>query len=79
MRELAQQHGPEAIAAMVDLMRSAKLEAVRLAAAEALLSRGYGKPAVQIGDGPDTPPLTVIVTRYDDPERTLTSQMEANP
>jgi hypothetical protein len=46
VRELAQGYGPEAIATLVDLMRDADFETVRVAAAKELLDRAYGK-AVQ--------------------------------
>jgi hypothetical protein len=41
--ELVRQHGPEAVARLVILMRS-KNEAVALRATETLLDRGYGRP-----------------------------------
>lgn len=43
IRQLAQQHAPEAIQKLVDHMRS-KDERVSIAACNALLDRGYGKP-----------------------------------
>ena len=45
MRELARSHGPEAVAKLVQLMRAAEDERVQLGAAEALLTRGFGRPA----------------------------------
>ena len=44
VRELARQYGAEAIAKLVSLMRG-KDSRIALAAAEALLDRGFGKPA----------------------------------
>jgi hypothetical protein len=43
VRELAREHSEEAIETLVDLMRHAKSDAARGAAAQALLDRGYGK------------------------------------
>jgi len=43
VRELAQGYGPEAIATLVDLMRDADFETVRVSAAKELLDRAYGK------------------------------------
>ena len=53
IRELAQRHGPEALQTLVELLRSGK-EPIRLGAAEALLNRGYGRPAQAVElAGPD--------------------------
>ena len=43
VRELAREYTEEAIETLVDLMRHAKSDAARGAAAQALLDRGYGK------------------------------------
>jgi len=43
VRELARAHTEEAVETLVDLMRHAKSDAARGAAAQALLDRGYGK------------------------------------
>ncbi len=43
VRELARDQSEEAIETLVDLMRHAKSDAARGAAAQALLDRGYGK------------------------------------
>jgi hypothetical protein len=42
---MAQKHGPEAIEALVRLMRNSKSAAIRALAADKLLDRAYGKPA----------------------------------
>ena len=60
VKELARQHGAEAIATLIRLMRS-KNEAVAIRAAEALLARGYGRPA-QESDAENTRPLQIIIT-----------------
>ena len=43
VREMARDHTEEAIKTLVDLMRHAKSDAARGAAAQALMDRGYGK------------------------------------
>jgi hypothetical protein len=50
--EEARNHTLEAICVLSELMRSANSESVRLNAAEAILSRGWGKPvqAFQVDD-----------------------------
>jgi hypothetical protein len=42
--DLARQHAPEAMAALVEIATQGKSESARVAAATALLDRGYGKP-----------------------------------
>ncbi len=42
-RELALQHGPAALAALVKLSKKAKSESVRLAAIRKILDRAYGR------------------------------------
>ncbi len=42
--QLARERGPEAIAALVKVMTKGKSEAARVAAANALLDRGWGRP-----------------------------------
>ena len=44
IRQLARERGPEAIAALVKVMTEGKSEAARVAAATALLDRGWGRP-----------------------------------
>lgn len=45
VRKLAREYTQEAIETLADLMRNDSRGATRLAAANALLDRGYGKPA----------------------------------
>src|SRR5215471_20364818 len=42
--DLARQHAPEALAALVEIATQGKSESARVAAATALLDRGYGRP-----------------------------------
>src|SRR5450631_3407093 len=44
IQELARQHAPQALAALVEIATSGVSESARVAAACALLDRGYGKP-----------------------------------
>jgi hypothetical protein len=44
IQELARQHAPEALAALVEIATSGASESARVAAACALLDRGFGKP-----------------------------------
>lgn len=60
VRELAQQHGEEAIQRLVQLMRS-KDERVAIAASNALLDRGFGK-SLQAGDQPASEPVRFELT-----------------
>jgi hypothetical protein len=55
VRELAQTYGPRAIRRLAQLMRSSN-ERVAVAAASALLDRGYGKPPLAV-TGADGAPL----------------------
>lgn len=48
IRELARKHCPRAIAVLVEIMEHGEREQARIGAAEALLDRGYGKPAQEI-------------------------------
>jgi hypothetical protein len=48
LSELARDHTEEAVAALVDVMRRGTSESARIAAANAVLDRGYGKAAVSL-------------------------------
>jgi len=60
VKELARQHGVEAIETLIRLMHS-KNEAVAIRAAEALLARRSGNPA-QESDVENERPLQIIIT-----------------
>lgn len=64
IRALAQRHGLEAIEALANALRS-KDPKISIMAANALLDRGYGKPAQTIGSDPEQP-LTHNVTVLDE-------------
>ena len=60
IRELAQAHGPDAIAEAARLMKSAASEATRIAAIGLILDRGYGKSVQPMEHGgPDGDPITL--------------------
>jgi hypothetical protein len=48
LRELARQHTEDAILTLVEICRNGENEGARIAAANALLDRGWGKPAVPV-------------------------------
>lgn len=48
IQELARKHAPEAIQALVDIAMRGESESARVAAASALLDRGYGRPSQQM-------------------------------
>ena len=49
VRELAQEHTPEAISTLVEIMKNKdSKDAARVAAATALLDRGYGRPGQSV-------------------------------
>jgi hypothetical protein len=61
VRELARKYTDEAILALVDVLRNKKERgSARVAAAEALLSRGYGRPAQAIELSGADGPLTIL-------------------
>ena len=62
VRDLARTHTSDAIQTLVSIMRDGRKEAARVAAAQAILDRGWGK-AVQDLDiaGPAGAPLEIVV------------------
>ena len=58
IKELARSFGKEALEKMAALLESDD-EKVRLAAAQALLDRGYGKPTQMIAGDDELPPIQV--------------------
>jgi hypothetical protein len=66
VKELAKQHTALALETLVNLCQNGKAESTKLAAAIALLDRGWGRPAQAIiGGDEDDPPiqLSEIVIR----------------
>jgi hypothetical protein len=80
IRELARQHTGAALATLVEVCQNGENESARVAAANALLDRGWGKPAVPI-TGPDLP--TVITFKMGDrdlrPPKDVTPAADAEP
>jgi hypothetical protein len=60
VRTLALKHGPDAIAALVKIVNDGTSEASRIAAANALLDRAYGK--ARQGGAPVEPPEETRLT-----------------
>jgi hypothetical protein len=60
LKELAALHTEDCIAVLVQLRDHAEAEQVRLAAANALLDRGHGRPRQEI-EGNDEGPVTIII------------------
>ena len=58
VKELAREHGPDAIKRLVELMASDN-ERTAVTACEAILNRGYGRPAqaVTVAGDEDKPPV----------------------
>ncbi|MEK9985838.1 MAG: hypothetical protein VW879_13955 [Opitutae bacterium] len=60
LSELARAHTDEALLTLVDVARNGRTDAARVSAANALLDRAYGKPAViQENEVIDLPPLII--------------------
>ena len=62
IRSLARSHSETAISALAGIAQNGTSESARVAAAEALLNRGWGKPAQPVdGDG-EGGPVQLTVT-----------------
>jgi len=59
VKALAREHTPEAIATLVTLMRTAKTDSARAAAASELLSRAWGKPSLPLLHENGPPQITL--------------------
>lgn len=59
--ELAQKYAPEAIETLVQIMRVSESDPAKIAAANSLLDRGYGKPgqSLEIGNKDGKPFVTI--------------------
>lgn len=60
IKEAARKHGPEAIKVLATLMVKAETDQARIAAANALLDRGYGKATQHIAGADDEPPMQTV-------------------
>ena len=62
LSELAKTHTEEALQTLVDVARNGRTDAARVSAANALLDRAYGKPAMkQESEIVDLPPVVIEV------------------
>ena len=62
--ERAKSHGASALAVLSQIMKDKQApHAARVSAANALLDRGFGKPAQTISGNPDAPLSIALVTR----------------
>ena len=59
IRELARQHTDTAVATLVEIYKTGRNESARVAAATAILDRGWGKPAVPVAAA-DLPEVITI-------------------
>jgi hypothetical protein len=65
LRSLARSHTEMCVQTLAGLARNATSDQVRLAAAEALLSRGWGKPP-EVHSDADGGPIRVIIRQISD-------------
>jgi hypothetical protein len=66
IRELARQHAPRAIAALKSIVDDKKAPAAaRIAAAEALLNRAWGRPTAMLPNDEETGPVHLTVSWLD--------------
>lgn len=71
IKALAQAHGSDAIARLVDIMFNSESDQAKIAAAKEILDRGYGKAKQQVeATGPDGGPMVFerIVREIVDPQ-----------
>ena len=67
LSELAKDHTHDALLTLVDVAKNGRSDAARVSAANALLDRGYGKPAVKEEiEHVDLPPLVIQIAAPDD-------------
>ena len=65
--ELAKDHTLDALLTLVDVAKNGRSDAARVSAANALLDRGYGKPAVKEEiEAIDLPPVVIQIKAPDD-------------
>ena len=63
LSELAKTYTDEALQTLVDVARNGRTDAARVSAANAILDRGYGKPAVkEEKEIMDLPPVVIQLT-----------------
>ena len=63
LSELAKDYTHDALLTLVDVAKNGRSDAARVSAANALLDRGYGKPAIKEGvEHLDLPPVVIQIT-----------------
>ncbi len=77
IKTIARKYGREAISMLAQMMRSAADAKVRVMAANALLDRGYGKPAQTLTGDPEKP-LAVNVAALDAFTQRIAAMAEKN-
>ena len=76
IRELARAHTMTALRALVEIAESGVNESARVAAASALLDRGWGKASASVDDPPlAEDPQQLIAIRFVEPVGTLRARM----
>jgi hypothetical protein len=83
IREIAGAYTAEAIETLAEIMRDGETHQVRLAAANALLDRGHGRPTAAIDPGEDAESRVVAFTwltapNPDDPTRQNLSSLSSH-
>ena len=67
LSELAKDYTHDALLTLVDVAKNGRSDAARVSAANALLDRGYGKPAVKEEiEAIDLPPVVIQIKAPDD-------------
>lgn len=61
VKALARQWGPQAIETLANIMLRGSSERARIAAADALLDRGFGKPTQPIAGDDEAPALRIVI------------------
>jgi len=76
IRDLARQYTPAALATLVEICENGRNESARVAAASALLERGWGKASVSADDPPlAEDPQQLIAIRFVQPVGALRAPM----
>ena len=65
LSELAKAHTEDALMTLVDVARNGRTDAARVAAANSLLDRGYGKPAPLQPEAPNIGPTIIELRAVD--------------
>ena len=77
VRELARNHTAEAIECLLKEMRQGDTSHARIAAANALLDRGWGRPTQPLAGDAEEPPIGIAMSREQLAEQSLREINEA--